>query len=229
MPEVDFVPKIDPLKKIRKTNVRRIIWAAIAVFISLLLTVAAWSACRHVFNIVDTVWSDDGTKAFVVYNRTIGMEGASGSNFTLKEYTNLSGNRNETFVLHWLRGSSRGTVIYQGVYEDAALSPDNSKFVVNASGSRWDLYILDLVHSDGPNIDLLLKGCIANEINGHPEKFGYTVPDESDTGLTFLQWSEDSNAMLIYYKTTDETGRNQSGYCWYDYDNNTVGSFMDAR
>lgn len=227
-PEIEFAPKFDPLIKIRKANIRKIIWTAIAMFLSIVLTVVLWSAYRHVFNIVDTVWSDDGTKAFVVYDREIGTEDTRGSHFTLEGYTGLSGNRSEAFALHWLGRRNRTTVIYQGIYEDGFWSPDGSKFVVNASSPGSDLHILDVAHHNGRNIDLLLKGCIANEINAHPEQFGYTVPHEADTDLTFLQWSEDSNAMLIYFRITDDGNKARSGYCWYDYEGNTVGGFMTA-
>lgn len=224
-----FEPKLDALKKIKKINTRKTIWVSITALLVIILIIALWGAFKHVYNVVDTVWSDDGTRLFVVYDCPIGVDDIEGNSFTLKQYTNLSGKRSESFFLRWLGGKnrSRTNIVYGGVYETGEWSPDGSKFIVNAGVSDSYLYILDVVHNNSRNINFLLEGSVANGINSNPEQFGYGLPDEPEISLEFLQWSEDSSFILIYFKLIDSLGIEQSGYCWYNYENNTVDSFLN--
>lgn len=227
--ETDFTPKLDPLKKIRKANAKKTTWVALAAIVVVVSLIVGWMAYRHVFNIVDAVWSDDGTSAFVIYDRAIGVEldDDQRSNFTMMEYTGLSGNRSEGFFLHWFGGSEvRYNWVFEGVYENGSWSPDGSKFVVNVDASFGDVHIIDRVNKGTFEIDYGVSVLIADTINSSPEQFGYGLPDEPEGYLEFLQWSEDSSAILLYYRFADTSGENQSGYCWYDYENNTVSGFL---
>ena len=223
-PEVDFQPKLDALVKVRQSNRRKVIYTAIGVVTAVVVVALIWMWQRSIFHIVDTVWSDDGTRAFVIYNRS--LEGdMPGPHMMLRAHDGLRGNRSEGFALHWHRNSLYN-IILDGVYQDGTWSPDGSKFVINKKDSSTDITLFDFDGSHSPNIDLFISSGITQAINHDEQRFGYKVAKGTTIQKEFLQWSEDSRAMLIYFKAMNDKEVLGSGYCWYDYDTGTVSSFL---
>ena len=67
----------------------------------------------------------------------------------------------------------------------------------------------------------LAMGVNRSELAQH----GLSYDDDThlpDVDYQFLQWSEDSSAMLIYYTFTDAERSLHTGYFWYDCEDGNV-------
>ncbi len=184
---------------------------------------------NSVFNIVDIVYSDDGSRALVIYNKDISGNAENDPAFFIKQYNDLkkSGLTNLKLTCFGsLLNQNTINIILYGNYKSSLWSPDGNMYVVNGGNGEVSYYCLEGNHS--PNIHLFVSDLMKKEIY---EQLGYNISDDSPgymgVMLTALKWGEDSDGMLINYQVTDTADCKHSGHLWYNLNENKIYDFVE--
>lgn len=216
---------IDYLKTIRKKNQRRVLASILATGLIIAAILFIWIQYNSVLNVVEIVYSSDRSRALVIYDKDISGNSGSESAFFIKQYNDLT----DDFIdikLRWFGAfitHNTLNIIADGPYRGSIWSPDGNMFIVNCGNGEISLDCLVGHHS--PNIHLFISGLLKEDTY---KQFGYEISEESPgykgVMLTTLQWSEDSERILINYVVTDTADKRHSGYLWYNcYDNSIYG------
>lgn len=216
---------IDYLKTIRKKNQRRVLTSILVTGLMIAAVLFVWIQYNSVLNVLDIVYSSDHSRALVIYDKDISGDSDNESDFFIKQYNDLTDSDND-MKLRWFGGfmtHNTLNIIAHGPYRGSLWLPDGNMFIVNCGNGEISLDCL--VGSHSPNIHLFISGLLKEEIN---KQFGYEISEESPgyegVMLTALQWSEDSERILINYVITDTADEKHSGYLWYNcYDNSIYG------
>lgn len=175
--------------------------AGLLAIICVCLAVLWW---KGTFNIACRAASPDGTCLLTVYDRDIAID-------------RFSKEPHITVVTHYPPGEGWSTVIYGGVFQDAWWSPDSKQFVLafQEEDGTTRLVLHSRTGHNTSNLNAYLSiGVEQSELN----KYDFQDSDGvfPDIEYQFLQWSADSQAMLINYAFTDSTLQRHEGYFWYN-------------
>lgn len=166
------------------------------------------------FNIIERSISPNEEIQLIIYNRDITDQRFSQhSAITVKS-----------------TGSENSTTVYSGSYQGVYWSPDSSKYVLSFSDADGftQLILNNVKNSNSSNLNAYLSlGVEINELANYE-----LVYDESplpNIQYQFLQWSLDSNFILIYYSFTDADKTNHDGYFWYSCIDGSISNPLEIQ
>ncbi|MBR5571145.1 MAG: helix-turn-helix domain-containing protein [Oscillospiraceae bacterium] len=201
------------LRKIKEHSRKHILIAAVVLFVSILICgLLLWQ--HGTFFIIDKSPSPEGNAYAIVYNK-----GLNGKHFSAKDAISVIVDLDNDGELR----STFGDCDYQGLW----WSPDGQKYVLALDNYHGDAYLelASLEHSSSRNLVAYLSmGVEATEL----AKYGFI----SESGLPeieyqFLQWSKDSESLLIYYSFLDLNKVVHEGYFWYNYESGIVTAVLE--
>ena len=108
-------------------------------------------------------------------------------------------------------------------------SPDNKKICVSYAGRIWgDFSIIDASSQTLIEHPTIID--IMNRFNAKNNKFDYELNNNrSDPCLTPVEWSPDSNKILIFYQWHDINYKTQNGVFTYDLEKNDVLNLIQNK
>lgn len=164
---------------------------------------------KGTFDLLERLPSPDGSVVLAVYGRDVRGVAAVSPAVTLQEY-----------------GARQSWSVYGGcVYEGAWWSPDGARYVVALqSAERGGFMTLNtLSSSSSANLSALLSLAVMESPIAE-----YGLPEGDGVFPTldfhFMQWSRDSESILVFYSFEGGDGAEHSGYFWYSLpDGNLYG------
>lgn len=165
---------------------------------------------------LDRVPSPDGRYTQNVYSKEL-----RGTGFSLRDGLSVKRTGPEGGETNILYGDWR--------YRGSWWSPDSQKLVMEMESPQGTRLVLDWMERNSEsNLNAYLDmGVSASELalcGRTPEDLGTMSID-----YHFLQWAEDSAAMLIRYGFADQTGEEHEGYFWYNCETGTVQAILELR
>ena len=162
-----------------------------------------------VFDVIERVPSPDGKVTLTVYDRNIHGLAVATPAVTVRE-----------------NGHREGNSVFGGcTYDGAWWSPDSTMYVIamqHKENGRM-MWLESLKTNSSSNLCAYLSmAVIQSKLNEYDPPMGEGVFPTID--YRFLQWSEDSSAMLIFYSFFGGDHIEHTGYFWYSLaDGNLYG------
>lgn len=179
---------------------RRILLTAIvcALFAAGICLGVLWM--NGTFHVIERVPSPDGAITLTMYNRDIHGLAVGSPAVTVKE-----------------EGGRQGDSIYGNcIYEGAWWSPDSSRYIIamRHTTEGYMMWLESLETNTSTNLPAYLSMAV---MESDLAKYGLPEGDGIFPAINyrFLQWSEDSLAMLIFYSFEGEEQKKHCGYFWY--------------
>lgn len=166
------------------------------------------------FNIIERSTSPNEEIQLIIYNRDVADQRfSSHPAVTVKSF-----------------GSEISATVYNGSYQGVYWSPDSSKYILSFSDADnfTQLILNNIKNSNSSNLNAYLSlGVEINELANYELEY-----DESplpNIQYQFLQWSLDSNFILIYYSFTDADKTNHDGYFWYSCIDGSISNTLEIQ
>ena len=198
----------------KRISRRRILLTAI------LCTLIAAGLClgilwtNGVFDVIERVPSPDGSVTLTVYDRNIHGLAVGSPAVTVKE-----------------EGGRQGLSVYGNcIYEGAWWSPDSTKYVIAMRHTQEGhlMWLENLMTNTSSNLPAYLSmGIMESDLAKYGLPEGNGVFPEMD--YRFLQWSEDSQAILIYYEFEGMDGVPHAGYFWYSLADGNIYGILELE
>ena len=170
----------------------------IAVVSSICLFCLWWSGY---FNIIGKSVSPNGTCTITVYDRDV-------FNFS----------NAPTVATRVLRAPNiENRIVYSNWnYNGIWWSPDSTNYIIAMDNDTTTQFVLnDLETNSKSDLNILLSSGVAvSELAKSGLQFD-TENNQIEIDYQFLQWSDDSSAMLFYYSFIDIEQEAHAGYFWY--------------
>ena len=128
-------------------------------------------------------------------------------------------------------GAEVSTTVYGGSYQGVYWSPDSSQYILSFYDTDGVTQLILNSIDGGNSSDLnayLSFGVEMNELS----KYGLQYDNQSPlpkVQYQFLQWSLDSNFILIYYSFTDVDEKLHEGYFWYNCDDGSINNTLEMQ
>lgn len=193
-------------KQVHKAHWRSFIFILLAVSPALLAGVS-WLFNSGILYVDARFPSPDGQTAVTLYDRDF-----SGAFFRFSLF-NKDGC---SFDMRYPNGSQGHYSYDADACEGLWWTPDSSKYVIVLRNGEEHTLLYYCQHGD-INRDLsywISEGFSHSQL---PQSFStLTIDWENDVDYQFLQWSRDSQSMLLYYSFFDQTQQLHDGYFWYN-------------
>lgn len=185
---------------------------SVLVLLLLVLAVLWW---KGVFHIAYRSESPDGTCLLTIYDRDIALD-------------RFSREPSITVVTDYPDGVW-STVIYHGTFQGAWWSPDSKKYVLAFQEDEILRLVLNgRVNHNTQNLNAYLSiGVEQSELAQYDLQDSDGVFPEIE--YQFLQWSLDSQSMLIYYAFLDTALERHEGYFWYNCETGQVSATLQLQ
>jgi len=204
------------IKRRKKTLSRKYMILAAALLFLLITVCSFFLWQRGAFSVIDKRVSPDGSACAMVYDKAL-----NGKRFSVADGISLIIDLGDHAELR----STYGDCDYRGFW----WSPDGEKFVLALEdyhgGSYLELAFLE--YGSSKNLTAYLSmGVERAELakNGWKNEMGWP-----DIEYQFLQWSKDSEAILIYYAFGDQDGALHEGYFWYHCETGEVTAVLELE
>lgn len=167
------------------------------------------------FNIIDHSTSPNEEIQLIIYDRDVVDQHFS----------------NQPSVTVKSKGNDISTTVYNGSYQGVYWSPDSSKYVLTLSDTNGTTHLVlnNIKNSNISNLNAYLSlGVEANELADYKLEYSNESPFPK-IKYQFLQWSLDSNFMLIYYSFNDTDKINHEGYLWYSCIDGSINKTLEIQ
>lgn len=167
------------------------------------------------FNIIDHSTSPNEEIQLIIYDRDVVDQHFS----------------NQPAVTVKSKGNDISTTVYNGSYQGVYWSPDSSKYVLSLldTNDTTQLVLNNIKNSNSSNLNAYLSlGVEANELADYKLEYSNESPFPK-IKYQFLQWSLDSNFMLIYYSFNDTDKISHEGYLWYSCIDGSINKTLEIQ
>lgn len=165
------------------------------------------------FNVIDHSISPNAEIQLTIYNRDIAEQRFS----------------NHPAVTVKSKGSEISTTVYGGSYQGVYWSPDSSKYILSFYDTNgFTQLILNTIQgSNSSNLNASLSlGVELNELAHYGLEYNSQSPVPK-IHYQFLQWSLDSNFILVYYSFNDVNKIFHEGYFWYNCIDGSINNTLE--
>lgn len=164
--------------------------------------------------IIDRCTSPNGLYQATVYRKELTSDG-----FTLKDSISVIIDMKDSGGCYRI---AYGPSEYLGI----SWAPDSKKYVMtlrDEAGTR--LLLSSMTKSSESNLSAYLTMCVeSTELS----KYGYVMDGAwPEISYQFLQWTSDSEAMLIHYSFADPNQELHEGYFWYHCSTGEVDAILE--
>lgn len=137
--------------------------------------------------------------------------------------------KGSSFIIEYPDGSHCNITYGNAPCEGLWWAPDSSKYVVSLQDGDKRWLALDwALEGHVSNLNAYLStGVYDSEL--HKSGTSADVTWENDVDYQFLQWSRDSQSMLIYYSFFDRVQQLHDGYFWYNCVTGQVSGVLELE